>query len=398
MHKKLAVVIAGPPHSGKSVFTQQLRRLLLPLGCVGILEGCPDGEGGWANVTDASLVSALRRKGKFTQSFVDGVIQDIQESPMPIILVDVGGVRSPENERIFQACNGLIVVANPAKDGELVAWEEFGKANGCEPIALLDSLLCGDTRLDSVDGPIRGVQTGLERGQRVDGPVIEAVVNRLLDMIGRPQLSPGEAEATINFGRIASALGIPEPPGSMGFRPWHASAVRALAREGLDAAVTRAWGGVRAWVATLAAVEAKAAEVYAIRVGYVPIPELTLAAAPSGQLTWSVSEVDGQQLVSFEIPGNRLDACCLPEIQPPAVVPDATVVLSGRGPHWLTAAVARAYARAGHSVAVLALHESTELLPDGRTWAEAQPGFAPAVMVAGPPADLGRLLAVRLPQ
>lgn len=399
--KKLAVVIAGPPHSGKSVFTQQLRRLLLPLGVCGVVEGCPDGEGGWANVTDASLVAALRQKGKFTQSFVDGVIKDIEESPMPLVLVDVGGVRSPENERIFRACNGVIVVANPAKQGELVAWEEFSQANGCEPIALLDSLLTGDTVLESVNGVVRGVQTGLERGQVVGGPVLEAVVNALLEKIGRPALGPGEAEATINFGQLATALAIPADArgARMGFRPWQATAIRALSHEALSGSVVKAWGACPSWVAGLVAAQAASAvELFDIRLGYVALPELTLNTDASSELTWSVAEVDGQQLVSFAIPGGKLDVASLPAIQPPAVEPGTTVVLSGRGPHWLTAAITRAYAHAGHSVAVLALHESSEPLPGGGTWATANPGTAPAVMVAGSPADLGRLLAVRLPQ
>ncbi len=399
--QKIVVIVCGPAHSGKSVFVQQLRRLLLPLGLCAVIEGCPDGEGGWANVTDGDLAKSLRKKGKFTTEFVDWVVDSITQSPMPICLVDVGGVRSPENERIFAVATHFIVLANPAKVGEMEAWEAFGRANGCEPAALLESLLPGDSRLDPVtDGPIMGLQTGLERGHRVGGPVIEAVVNRLLDLVGRPSLGPGEAEATVNFGQLATALGIPaDAKGArMGFRPWHAAAARALSHEALTAPLARLWGAAPGWLYSLMAAAASVVQLFDIRLGYVALPELTLATVGSNHLTWETVEAEGNTLIAFTIPGGVADFSALSAITPPAVAPDATVLLSGRGPHWLTAAVVRAYARAGHRVACLAPNETGPALPDGRAWSEAYVGLAPYVLVAGPAHELGQVVTGPRPQ
>jgi len=353
-----------------------------------VIEGCPDGEGGWAGVTDAGLVAELRRKGKFTAEFVDWVINSITQSPMPLGLVDVGGVRSPENERIFRNCQGFIVIANPAKEGELEAWEEFGKAHGCELIALLDSVLDGETSLESTEGVIRGVQAGLERGESVDGPVIDAVVKRLLEITGR-KVQPGELEASLNTIQLADELKIPQETrdARLGIRPWYAREIleRALAMP----EPLRVWGPCPGWVSGMIACAARS-ELYDVRLGYVPIPDLELAASGSEHLDWEIVEGDPTR-VNFTIPGGVFGAGDLAKIRPPKVGGDA-VVLGGRGPHWLTAAIARAYARAGRQVAILSLHETTLPLIDGRCWGDAHEGKSPAVFVAGE--RIGEMIAI----
>lgn len=392
----MKIVVCGPPHSGKSVFVEQLRRRLLPLGIVGVLEGCPDGEGGWAGATDQASVGALRRKGKFTQEFVSWVIKSVEGSPMPLLLVDVGGVRSAENERIFSACDAFIVLANPAKVGELEAWDVFGRAHGCKPVALLASVLNGESvlALNQGDGVVRGTQAGLERGHRVGGPVLDALVAQLVAAVGKKAL-PGELEATIHTGRLADALGIPAETrdARLGFRPEHGPTIRAFSQEACGEPEVRLWGALPAWVAALIACDASGvAKLWDIRLGWVNLPELVLAPEPSAHLAWRVEQDNGHTLVSFAIPGGVFDPTKLVEVVLPVVLAGASVVLSGRGPHWLVAAVARAYAKAGHPVAVAALHETSARQSGGQTWGEANPGFAPAVVITGE--NPGRLVTV----
>lgn len=392
----MKIVVCGPPHSGKSVFVEQLRRRLLPLGLVGVVECCPDGEGGWAGATDQGMVGALRRKGKFTQEFVSWVIESVEGSPMPLLLLDVGGVRSAENEKIFSVCDAFIVLANPAEVGELEAWDAFGRAHGCKPVALLESVLNGETSVapDHGDGVVRGVQAGLERGNRVGGPVIDALIGKLVEAAGRKAL-PGELEATVHTGRLADALGIPAEvrDGRLGFRPEHAPVIRTLSSDVCGEPETRLWGACPAWLAAFIACEASGQlNLWDIRLGWVSLPELPLAPQPSAHLAWRVEKDNGHTLVSFAIPGGVIDSAKLAEIVAPSVPTGAFVVLSGRGPHWLVAAVARAYARAGHQVAVAALHESNAKIACGKTWGEANPGFAPMVVVTGETA--GQLVTV----
>src|SRR5258708_24305634 len=65
------IVVAGPPHSGKSVFLGALSDNL-PREDYYLFRACPDGEGSWLgrNYDDAEVVK-LRRKGKFSEVNVD---------------------------------------------------------------------------------------------------------------------------------------------------------------------------------------------------------------------------------------------------------------------------------------------------------------------------------------
>jgi CRISPR-associated protein Csx3 len=379
------IVVCGPPHSGKSVFVQQLRRQLLPLGIVGVVEGCPDGEGGWAGATDQEMVGTIRRKGTFTPGFVSWVIGSIERSPMPLVLVDVGGIRSSENERIFRACNGFILLANPAEVGELEAWEVFGRANGCKPVALIESVLNGTTTLapDQGDGVVRGVQAGLERGHVLNGPVIDALIKQLLKFAGT-QAAAGEFDATVHTGRLADAIGIPaeERGARMGFRPWHAGMIQNLTQEAMDRPL-RLWGVGPAWVPTLVSAPARrSVALWDIRLGWVTLPELETSPDGSSHLTWVVEDQDACVHVFFAIPGGVFDPGQLAAVHVPEVARGKPIIISGRGPHWLVAAIARTYALAGHVVAVAALHETSGELLDGRLWKEVYPGLAPGVVVA----------------
>ncbi|OGL94690.1 hypothetical protein A2348_03095 [Candidatus Uhrbacteria bacterium RIFOXYB12_FULL_58_10] len=403
MARSFRIVVCGPPHSGKSVFVQQLRDRLLSTGLIGVIEGCPDGEGGWAGATDQDLVGDLRVKGKFTPEFVDWVIRSVSEAQQPVTLVDVGGIRSPENQRIFRECDAFIVLANPEKVGpdgrsELELWHEFGEAMGCRPLALLWSVLHGESSLDSQPDAevISGTQAGLERGTRVESPVIDALV-QCLTLLAGIAFAPGELEAGVHTGRLVKGLGIStaEQDSRLGIRPWHAAPSVALSRAALDGDVCRVWGAGPSWLyAALACAARGSVELWDIRLGYVLVPELQLAIEPDG-LQWRVEEHDGVRVVSFSIPGGVISVDDLAAIHPPVLPQGAPVVLSGRGPHWLMVSVAAAYARAGHPVAVLALHETGQALPDGRAWSDAHPGEAPAVVVAsGGDWQIGRMITV----
>ena len=403
MAKSFKIVVCGPPHSGKSVFVQQLRDRLLHTGAIGVIEGCPDGEGGWAGATDQALVGSLRVKGKFTPEFVDWAIASVRDAQQPVTLVDVGGIRSLENEQIFRECDAFIVLANPLKVGpdgrtELELWREFGETMGCKPLALLWSVLHGESSLDSQPDAevISGTQAGLERGTRVESPVIHALVQRLTTLAGIA-FAPGELEAGVHTGRLVKGLGIStaEQDSRLGIRPLHAPTCVALSRAALDGGVCRVWGAGPAWLyAALACAARGSVELWDIRLGYIALPSLELAPEPTF-LTWRIEESDGVRVVSFSIPGGVVGVDDLATIHPPALPQGAPVVLSGRGPHWLMASVAAAYARAGHPVAVLALHETVQNLPDGRPWSEAHPGEAPAVVVAsGGDWQIGRMVTV----
>jgi len=79
------------------------------------------------------------------------------------------------------------------------------------------------------------------------------------------------------------------------------------------------------------------------RLGAVEIPKLSPFGQGSDHLTWKVTETRDFNLVQFEIPGGTLDVSVLPDIVPPLVRGDKGVLLNGRGPNWLLAALAMGY-------------------------------------------------------
>ena len=176
------IVICGPPHSGKSVFLANLQRLL-PVEHHILIFGAPDGEWHWSNEADQNLVRGIRQKKQFTDDFADHIVKAIETAEQRLILVDTGGKRLYPNHEIFAVCDAFIIVSSSRE--EMVEWRKFGEAQECQCIAELDSVLHGTCELypEADDKIIRGRISGLERGQTVKSPVLEAVAKRLKKVI-----------------------------------------------------------------------------------------------------------------------------------------------------------------------------------------------------------------------
>lgn len=90
-----AVMIGGPPHSGKSVLVYALSQAQVAHY---VLRACPDGEGDWSQETSQDQVRLLRQKGQFSDEFVERVRRDIERRHLPS-LVDVGVSRRLNKSR-----------------------------------------------------------------------------------------------------------------------------------------------------------------------------------------------------------------------------------------------------------------------------------------------------------
>jgi len=175
MANNMVVAIGGPPHSGKSVFLAELYRQLLTRKTSGVFlqRACPDGEGMWSAETDPALVAEIRKKGAFSQEFMDFTLRSIENlgKAFPLILLDLGGRRTAENAEILKRSTHLIILSSKEEENKL--WQEFARAEGCEPLAVFSSELVKreDGTLDgnvvsSVDwstDPVHGVMYNLDR-------------------------------------------------------------------------------------------------------------------------------------------------------------------------------------------------------------------------------------------
>ena len=385
----LRIVLAGPPHSGKSVLVSLLRGLL-PRDRFIIVEGAPDGEGitGWYHEGELRLSQAVRRKGQFLPQFVDWVCNSVRNSTADITLVDVGGRRSSENERIFRVCSHFIIVSSNPE--ETLLWEEFGKRLGLVPLAILDSSLEGEDEIYSEGYPLRGRITRLEREcPPVNSRTARALAQRILELAGeRNSQLNGSERADVNFPRLAEELGLPVRNGGPD-RDWYPGILSELLRvvkaRCMGLPEVKLWGNLPAgfpYHALACNMEARVRYFDPKVPGYVPLPEVLPQGRGSQLLDWKVEERDRYTLVEYTIPGQIFDVFDLPLVNPPEVNLNLGVVISGKGPWWLTGTLTRSYSRAGARwVAVFTPQESGRRLEDGRKWVETHPEEGPAVVV-----------------
>lgn len=394
------VVICGPPHSGKSVFLANLQSRL-PVEHHMLIFGAPDGEWHWSNQADQGLVKELRHKGQFSSEWCGGIIGAIQSAQQRLVLVDTGGKRLPPNDEIFSSCDGFIVISSSPE--EMVEWRKYGEAQGCQCMAELDSVLQGTSELypDRGDGIIRGRISGLERGQTVESPVLNAIASRLCQVIKvNAEMTEAEFVANINGAKLVDYLGITDRSDPyLGVRPWHTASALRLTAVARQPETVRIWN-IRASFLTCAFASALPGkvELFGVSEGYVQLPETTPTGNGSGDgLKWETTELAEYTLVEYRKHG-FFTKKMLGTVVPPVVNPRKGVVLSTDGPPiWLDATISRSYAKVGAPwIAVFVPVESGRFQPSlgGRKWSEAHPSDGPCVVIHGPENRLGEILPV----
>ncbi len=190
----MKVVFCGPPHSGKSVFIANLINKL-PTDAYTIIRACPDGEGNWSNNKNQKETSIVRKKGKFTKSFIEDTCKAIDNQTNKIVLVDVGGIMSKENEEVFKHCDSFVVLSSDEKKKE--EWLKFGQELGLECLGSLDSSLEGQEEIYSRQPYLQGKIVGLERGEFLkNSQVINAIIS---DIVKKSRYEEKSEKKDTNF-------------------------------------------------------------------------------------------------------------------------------------------------------------------------------------------------------
>jgi CRISPR-associated protein Csx3 len=358
-----AIIIGGPPHSGKSVLSHSVHMELRRRGVVHYLySASPDGEGRWSYESDQDLVRAIRVKGPYTEAFTTAVVDHLRGRSMPL-LVDVGGMISPEQRLIFATATHFVAVtgypgADQGYEANRAAWLAFAAEQGIELLADLRSVLEGENVLDPADGVIRGTVAGLRRSDdgsgNATGPAFEALVDRLEALLaGYGEEAAAAHRASTPHGtwladieQIAPALGV-DPGDPQGWRPADLPALLNAVPKGLPLAV---YGRGPVWLYTTLALHAlpSVCYVYNTRDGWVALPALPTrptatqtptSSKPLFQATLIAGEAfDRLQMArsAQELSPARPEELALP---PPGTAPG--LVLEGSLPAWLYAAAAR---------------------------------------------------------
>lgn len=356
-----AVLVGGPPHSGKSVLIYSLSQALRGRGVAHYaLRACPDGEGDWSNEAPPELVREIRIKGQWTQEWVERIAADIDRRHLPL-LVDVGGRPTPEQAALLGRCTHAILLT---PDHETRAWwRELVDRHGVPVVAELSSDLRGENRLAASDPIVRGTLAGLERRSTASGPAFDALVDRLAALFpDREALrsrhlaaAPAEIELVVDLDRLARTLGVPLQGEQPIWQPEHLPALVDYLPAATPLAV---YGRGVTWVIATLARLAHPAPFFSFdtRLGWVQARPLRLDEAPGGsQVRYHVDRSAGVFRLTIDLVDHYVDYDELEQMTAPPVPDGVGVVLSGKLPLWLFASLAISY----QAVPWLALYQPT---------------------------------------
>lgn len=171
-----AILIGGPPDSGKSVLCHALNYTLKAIAKNIYLHRAQwDGEGTWfAEMENRSLAEELSKRCRVQgskQFFLHHAeaVNQIRQS-MELVLVDFGGMPKPEDLVLLRRCTHYIIIS---RDQEAIAfWHDFcGRRGGLKPLAVIHSVLeqreqvlANQDFLEIIAGPwVRGKKLALPK-------------------------------------------------------------------------------------------------------------------------------------------------------------------------------------------------------------------------------------------
>ncbi|MEF3272792.1 MAG: hypothetical protein K6356_00070 [Chloroflexus sp.] len=342
MHPFPAVMIGGPPHSGKSVLTYLLSQRLRQKNIEHyVLRACPDGEGDWSQESHPETVRILRQKGAFDKEFVDQVCRDIENRHLPL-LVDVGGRPTPDQERIFRHCTHAILIAATAEG--LAEWRGVAARAGLEVIAELHSVLHGEDRLETEEPVLRGQISGLERHTGVGGPMVDALVKRLESFMFfsdeelHNYLFPlAPVKPVIAIKQLAHSIGI-EPGGR--WREADLPQVLTL----LPSTGVSIYGRGPNWLYAALALHIAPQPIVLFdpRLGWVH-PTIVQCSSQPTALGWNIQPQPAATWLKVNLAPGYLDYATFSHIAAPVLAPHQGVIISGKLPFWLMVGLVLAY-------------------------------------------------------
>ncbi|MBW4458644.1 MAG: CRISPR-associated protein Csx3 [Nodosilinea sp. WJT8-NPBG4] len=180
-----ALLVVGPPDSGKSVLSHALFTALLPQHPEVFLQRANwDGEGNWISELPDSATPEQREafklayKGGLSDRFFGHHGQAILQlrRQKPLVLVDVGGKVQPTKAPLLEACSHYVVISSQRDRVE--EWHEFCRDRGnLKCLAVIHSTLEADVQIHRWQ-PYLEISCGpwvLGQSPRVPGVLLEQV-------------------------------------------------------------------------------------------------------------------------------------------------------------------------------------------------------------------------------
>ena len=189
------VVLCGPANTGKTVLRDGLKTAILRLKSAPqdfySISGCPDGDGSFFSETAnkyPELAEQLKveYKAKFTPEFAEGKARDIQRIKNSILLFDVGGKTSSENQVIMSEATHAVILAK-AKS-EVIEWQKFCQ-NQLKKTLPIIAIIYSDyhakeDKVERKESILTGIVHHLQRGEDVSHrPMIQELASEIVKLV-----------------------------------------------------------------------------------------------------------------------------------------------------------------------------------------------------------------------
>lgn len=180
IHNSIKLALCGSPNTGKTVLRDSLKKAIrdnldADADWLYVISGCPDGDYNWMTEIDPELAKQLKAKYKaqFTSEFAAKKAREIKSIKNPLLLFDLGGKMTPENEQIMAgATHAVIIVPTGGIVTKLKGlWQQYRWGKFCEKlkvkiIAIIYSDYWGkEDRVYSHTVLFKGIIHRLERGK-----------------------------------------------------------------------------------------------------------------------------------------------------------------------------------------------------------------------------------------
>ena len=345
VHSLPAILIGGPPHTGKSVLTYSLTQALRKRYIDHyVIRACPDGEGDWSQESDHEAVRMLRIKGQWQPEFVQSVCNALEHRHFPL-LVDVGGQPTEWQMSIMRHCTHALLLLRPDDETSTSFWLRLVEDNNLLPLAHIRSVLNGASTIASLSPVIEGTLSGLTRHTQAQGPLFDMLVARIHTLFS--SCSTGELRQ--NYFNEAPAEVINLNTLLQTFAPhlerWEPSMLQALLTKLPHHIPLAIYGRGTNWLYGALVDYAFPQPFYQFdpRLGWVKPPELTVGNATSQTVSIDIWKCENANVLTVRLIDSYLNYTEADQLSFPAVPVERGIILNGKLPLWLVTALVHLY-------------------------------------------------------
>lgn len=338
-----AILLAGAPNCGKSVLsyllTQELRKKKVQHY---LLRTAPDGEGDWFLAGNSEGVRILRmeNKGQYSDELIDHMRQAIQDRRLPM-LVDIGGKPRDNQFDILGACTHYILLYKT--DDERMYWQAEMTKLDLLPVAELRSSLNEEESVTQTPDGLEGVIGGLVREQPQTGQTFQTLLTQVTgicqyDPLWLEQEHTRDAPYTLIIERELASRVQSDPQPNPWWKPSDLSKILEVVPLAKALAL---YGRGPVWLAAALAVHVlpEPFAVFDARFAWMPVPICT-----EGTNEFLNVQVMHDQTHAYDWVKIKLTNLILSpqkSLALPILTGEHGVIVSGKLPRWLFAALAR---------------------------------------------------------